>query len=75
MFRISSLAFAALVLTSAAAFAADPVSPAAPEESPSSGSKATPMTPPVDNDAELDKSPPPTSPGQEHKGGPSINPQ
>lgn len=77
MFRIPSMLFAAMVLTSAAAFAADTPNPAAGSEDalPSGSNAAAPNAAPADADAELNKPAPPTSPGEENKGKPSVNPQ
>jgi hypothetical protein len=76
MFRFQSLVFAAVLMSSATAFAADTPDPNAKGAAglPSGSNAASPSAAPSD-EADLKKSPPPTSPGQEGKGTPSINPQ
>jgi hypothetical protein len=77
MLRIPSLLIAATVLTTVPAIAADTPNPSSGAEDalPSGSNAGAPSTPPPDNDAAIEKSAPATSPGEENKGKPSVNPQ
>ena len=79
MIRVSSLLFAAMLVTSATAFAADTPDPNAKgEPSIPSGSNEGNPTAPKSADTTVDKSnnsTPVTTPGEESKGKPKIAPQ
>jgi hypothetical protein len=66
-----------MVLTGAAALAADTPNPASGGEDalPSGSNAATPSSPPAASDSNLNQNPPATSPGEENKGKPPVNPQ
>jgi hypothetical protein len=79
MFRLPNLLFAAALLTSAAAFAADTPDPSStgPAAAPSGSNVNTPPNPAVTNSpninkSESDKSAVETSPGEENKGKPKV---
>jgi hypothetical protein len=79
MFRIPNLLFAALLLTSASAFAADTPDPSStgPAAAPSGSNVNTPPDPaannsPNTNKGESGKSAVETSPGEENKGKPKV---
>jgi len=79
MIRVSSLLFAAMLVTSATAFAADTPGPNAKGEPtlPSGSNEGTPVAP-KSGEATVDKndnSTPVTTPGEESKGKPKIAPQ
>ena len=79
MFRIQSVIVAAMLMTSATAFAADTPDPNAKGEPtlPSGSNEGTPVAP-KSGEATVDKndnSTPVTTPGEESKGKPKIAPQ
>lgn len=81
MFRIQSLVFAAAIMVSASAFAADTPDPNATGDAalPSGSNAANPPTnPPAGNSAtgkKEDLAAPATTPGEENKGKPPVKPQ
>ena len=78
MFRVQSLLLAAVLMTSATAFAADTPDPNATGEAaiPSGSNANTPSTPPAGNtnvtEGKGDLAAPATTPGEENKGKPPI---
>jgi hypothetical protein len=77
MFRVPSLVFAAVLMTSATAFAADTPDPKStgPAALPSGSNAALPSAPPADNamtDKDKSGNATATSPGEENKGKPPI---
>jgi hypothetical protein len=78
MFRVPSLVFVAVLMTSASAFAADTPDPNAtgPAALPSGSNAASPSNPPAGNtvtdEDKSGKNATATSPGEENKGKPPI---
>ena len=81
MSRVPSVVFAALMVVSASAFAADTPDPSSQGESavPSGSNANVPSSPPAGDPSVTENKPtwpaPATSPGEENKGKPPIKPE